>query len=1209
MRFKPFVSLLVIAILLLSIFSPIVEASVVYGPSQFRGDWYSGAVSDKTGNAISSGGSVIVNGSGSIVNGSKVANGSPAVSALPSVSSNNVNPSVVYSAQYSYAGSNAGALGDYQRVMGQYCPEVQLDGTGGVKVNSANNRNVQKDGQAGSDIVFKYLDKYVETSNFSIVSPHGNYTLYLRNGDSSGKFVRNGTIFYVRLNGKDIFTPLDYSLTNQVLKKKVTVSQNDTLQVFAVGLPGSYLTLWLEDESPDIVITSPMDDTVSNGTITLAGYTTDHAVKTVTVKQSNNSTITSIPVSNGNFSTSLYIRAPVKLTLSITDGTGMTRTTSLSLDGDYLPTQAELQYGFDPLKPDSDSKLTMANEANNGVIDGFEVLGGQNANTTRLPAFVKAKIGADPLKDDTDDDGLSDYFELMKMGLLTEVGSNDTNNNGLADALEDPDNDGLTNIREQLLGTDPLVPDTDHDDLKDGYEVDTSHTNPMSEDSDNDGLRDDSELRIGTDPNNPDSNTNGVLDGNETYTSKTANSTFGIYVSVTGRGDLASQVTISNETSEYYTNISGMVSPLVDLDLNGSFDSAMISMQYDPALNASNLSLCYFNESLGLYVPVTSQINAVNHTISANTSHFSMWAIFDVKALQALYKQISDFNHEAYYGNVVGIPTPGDNLTVPYDSSLIVTFVEADTAYNDQFGFWSPVRRTLGYAHSTTPGTVYNLGNYTSGTELIFYLVNDPGNTWLSGPASRNPDRVAHAYIKPISDDTYNLGWEDYYGGGDRDYNDVILNITFVRSASLDTDGDGLPDYLETHGIMDNLGHIYHLNATDSDTDHDGLTDDEEVGVLKTNANGYIQYSFNVISDPTLKDRDNDGLNDDEELYLGTKPLDKDTDGDTILDGADPNPLVKDVPDLSASTLETVRIIIIGAVFGDTGDVGGWFHGLVGDETSGSPFYLLGAILGGLVPIVADLRDTLQSIGNLDALGTVLNAIGFIPGPGDAVKITGTIGIFMVKHADDAKYAVGVTQVTTKYLLKYMPDFIYKPAIRALTNSQVDRLLYIGMDWNTIMRLGSEGTDIGKMAAHSDRLLSTGSDPDAIKVLIENAKVNGGTLSVNLDKTMKAVKNSDGNVRWLEEGTTNAERAGNGMGWRHILVDHKQDFIDKFGYISDAELESMLFECMDKGVKYVTKDGKDAFVYTKSGKTYSVIVGSNGFIQSAHPDFPSGVIV
>ena len=196
--------------------------------------------------------------------------------------------------------------------------------------------------------------------------------------------------------------------------------------------------------------------------------------------------------------------------------------------------------------------------------------------------------------------------------------------------------------------------------------------------------------------------------------------------------------------------------------------------------DSAYLSLCYFNETLGLYVPVMSQVDFVNHTVSANTTHFSMWAIFDVKALLALYKQISDFNHEAYYGNAVGIPAPGDNLTVPYDSSLIVTFVMGDTAYNDQFGFWSPVKRSLGTAHGTSPGIIYDLGNYTNGTKLVFYLINDPGNTWLSGCGARNPDGVAHAYIKPISDDTYNPGWDDWYGGGDREYNDAVLNITFV---------------------------------------------------------------------------------------------------------------------------------------------------------------------------------------------------------------------------------------------------------------------------------------------------------------------------------------------------------------------------------------------------------------------------------------------
>ena len=47
--------------------------------------------------------------------------------------------------------------------MSQYCPEVQLDGTDGVKVGSTNNKNSQKNGLAGSNMVFQYLNNYVET--------------------------------------------------------------------------------------------------------------------------------------------------------------------------------------------------------------------------------------------------------------------------------------------------------------------------------------------------------------------------------------------------------------------------------------------------------------------------------------------------------------------------------------------------------------------------------------------------------------------------------------------------------------------------------------------------------------------------------------------------------------------------------------------------------------------------------------------------------------------------------------------------------------------------------------------------------------------------------------------------------------------------------------------------------------------------------------
>ncbi len=64
----------------------------------------------------------------------------------------------------------------------------------------------------------------------------------------------------------------------------------------------------------------------------------------------------------------------------------------------------------------------------------------------------------------------------------------------------DPDNDGLTNDEEAALGTNPLKTDTDGDGLGDGEEVNTYHTNPLLKDSDGDGMDDDKEIACGTNP-------------------------------------------------------------------------------------------------------------------------------------------------------------------------------------------------------------------------------------------------------------------------------------------------------------------------------------------------------------------------------------------------------------------------------------------------------------------------------------------------------------------------------------------------------------------------------------------------------------------------------------------------------------------------------------------------------------------------------------
>lgn len=80
----------------------------------------------------------------------------------------------------------------------------------------------------------------------------------------------------------------------------------------------------------------------------------------------------------------------------------------------------------------------------------------------------------------------------------------------------DSDGDGLSNTREQELGTDPKNADSDSDGVKDGDEVLVWDTFPYKKDSDVDGLVDGEEINTyGTNPLNSDTDGDGSNDGDE----------------------------------------------------------------------------------------------------------------------------------------------------------------------------------------------------------------------------------------------------------------------------------------------------------------------------------------------------------------------------------------------------------------------------------------------------------------------------------------------------------------------------------------------------------------------------------------------------------------------------------------------------------------------------------------------------------------------
>ncbi len=127
--------------------------------------------------------------------------------------------------------------------------------------------------------------------------------------------------------------------------------------------------------------------------------------------------------------------------------------------------------------------------------------------------------GTDPNDPDSDDDDLLDGWEVQ-FGL--DPNEADTDEDTIADGDEDEDEDGLSNVEEQDAETDPADADTDGDLLNDGDEVNVHGTDPNDPDTDSDDLSDYEEvITYGTDPKSRDTDGDGLSDGEEVNTHAT----------------------------------------------------------------------------------------------------------------------------------------------------------------------------------------------------------------------------------------------------------------------------------------------------------------------------------------------------------------------------------------------------------------------------------------------------------------------------------------------------------------------------------------------------------------------------------------------------------------------------------------------------------------------------------------------------------------
>ena len=644
-------------------------------------------------------------------------------------------------------------------------------------------------------------------------------------------------------------------------------------------------------------------------------------VDTVYVEVNNNRTEThrvfkpSKPLANATFFFTVNLTQQVN-TIEVTANSSVNNTTApvafdkLQLDGDGLPDQYEISVtGTDPTDPDSSSNFTDADESDNGVFDSKE-----DYDSDGIRTLEEVDYGTNPIVADTDGDNLSDLDEIQITA--TDPTNPDSNQNGVLDGADDPDGDGLSNVKELEVGTDPNLADSDSDALNDPDEL-TRDTDPFNADTDDDFLEDGTEVSapFNTDPKNPDTDGDGTVDGNETYTTSTANYTEGVEIDITGEGDVAAGVSIKNgsragfERSEAISN--ARAGGIVEISNKSVFEHAETTFTYNESAvgDESDLSVFRFNESLQTFVAVESSVDPVSDTVTANVSHFSRYTIFNKtkwlnnfnagKAdLDYMYTIVQNSGKEV---NVTALSYQNQSVEEFYDLSYGGSDTSTDIERSDRsllFLWNSSGNTSLVMIHDTPnddgSGGAVTLAFQDLPTTAGEWVVQDDSTEFVSDSTTIDWSWKDHhndggafrgglngefyisldpAFNDAATRDPQDPGnitrWEALSGDATSP-NRTTLNMsktTYIKSVPRnDEDRDGLPDGLEENGIPVSSGDRITTDPHIKDMDSDGLEDGEEILLSETYEHPSGGVFYRMRSDPRKANSDDDLLTDKDEV-------------------------------------------------------------------------------------------------------------------------------------------------------------------------------------------------------------------------------------------------------------------------------------------------------------------------------------------------------
>jgi hypothetical protein len=116
------------------------------------------------------------------------------------------------------------------------------------------------------------------------------------------------------------------------------------------------------------------------------------------------------------------------------------------------------------------------------------------------------------------------------------------------------------------------------------------------------------------------------------------------------------------------------------------------------------------------------------------------------------------------------------DFVMPATGMVQVTLKSRATVFDHEIGLYYPEKKLLFRAAEENLGQTYETGSYPAGTKLIFALKTSEGEVYYTDSAL-NRDVCDHARIVQLGCDRWEMRWEDMLGLGERDFNDVVLEI------------------------------------------------------------------------------------------------------------------------------------------------------------------------------------------------------------------------------------------------------------------------------------------------------------------------------------------------------------------------------------------------------------------------------------------------